>query len=920
MADITSGILGDGFRASNRAALEEAKNNVARDVDGSTVKRVRTVAGIQAGSVTSLKTVVDRRVDQSRLNFIREGGAKVDCRSVIRDGLKPIQDKIGHIEAGQPSLLTGMVSGFFRDVNSLIANPNDNSLKRVVVDSSRNLCGTLSNAVELCYEAKRAAQLELVGEVDRLSANIKSLHEVNLKIAQNFAVRGSGEGALEDDRDRLIRDISSSILLDTPRFSRDGTVMLASQGRIILNKDQYASFEYETLSDLEMLEDGAKLGVIKYNLLAQEPGEGPTLLQTAEWYNSNTDRGSLADGTVKGYIELHDRLIPKYIDAMDALAVNLTEQLNKIHNSGSPYPGRDLILGSEVVRGTDAAAWKGSAKLAVVGSDGRAITEGDDRFRIASALNLDLEALSRTCENGVASVRDILNEINGHFGPNVSASCGMGQQAGAQADKKFLLADLRMVAQRSPENQFVFDFEALNTSDFGAKIEILDAKINGVTPYIGSLPDLASVEKGSKARTYQTIKFDTTGLAGAQNIDVKVRVIGSNGQVSEGTIRYNIDLGALPGAGKRISGIAAPGGAGDFDATNINYNAVMEASLVDSDGNAIMNDYTDGNICIKALGSEYKIIIQDDSSSASASIEGKDGPINVSRGFGHYFGLNNLFTTSKMPGKYALDMKIRADIESDPQLFACSRLTASRSDVTFKVGDAKASNRIDGVGGVALANADIININGTDYTFGVGPGQIPVPGNIGELVDSLNARPELKHLVTFSAEGNDLIITAANAGTGGNAIRIQYTIAAMGGAVGPFNLENGTDKDIKASDFGLSVVAGDKALYSDIYKMEQTGMSYLKYGSIAFERGAISSYAAIVTNSMTSVYEDNLRTLRIDEIALTTLRESYQRDFGFDRDESAQKMQELLQLQKSIGAAWATHRNIQDIFFKAIGL
>lgn len=920
MAGQLTGLLRDGFVAGSRGLLEEARNSATQGVDGHTEKLVRTSGRIQNGNITSLKTFVERKVDPFKLQVIREGGAKVDYGSVIRDGLKPIENVIGHIEPGKPSRLNGIVSSFFSDVNKLLTDPNNTSLKQLAVVSCGNLCATLSSTAKTCYSAKQSAQMQLTEEIERLNSNIKNLHEVNIKIHESFSL-GNDVSSLEDERDRLVREISSSISLETPSLGHDKTVMLRSQGRIILYKNNYAAFSYDTPSDLEALEDGADLGAIKYHAMSEEPHEAAISLRTEDWYNSAKGSKLLVDGKIKGFVDLHDVAIPKYIASLDALGINLTEQLNKVHNSGSPYPGRDAILGSKIVEGSDTNIWTGSAKISVVGTDGKPLITGTDRYKIASALSLDLESLSKASENGAASVRDIINEINGHFGPNVSPSCGMGQQAGAGADKKFLLADLRMVAQNSPDNQFVFDFEALNTSDFGSKIEILDAAINGNpgNTYMGSLPDMASLEKGQKARTYQSIRFNTTGLAGAQNIDIKVRVIGSNGQIHEGTIRYNVNLDAFPNYGARISGAnAGGGGANNFAATNIDYTPVMEASLVDIDGNIITDDITQGYISIKSLDGEYKIIMQDDTSSTSATLEGLDA--GVSRGLSHYFGLNNLINSSSKAGKYALDMSVRSDIASDPELFSSARLTQGRNDLTFKIGDSKASRTINGLGGAGLpANGDTININGTVYTFGAAPGNIAVPGNINALVTSLNTKPELKHLVTFSAAGNDLIITAANSGSGGNDITIAYNIAALGGPVGPLNLEDGTDQDIKASDVGLSVTSGDKSLYNDMYKMEQIGMPYLKYGSISFLRGTISAYATIITNSMSAVNEANSSSLQIEEVALRSAREEYDRVFGFDKDASIQRMHELYQLQRSLGAAWGTYNQVQDILFKAIG-
>ena len=911
-------LLPSALQAGRDGLTTELKNTASQNVDGATVKKVISSASIQRGSTTSIRTHITRDVDLFAMQDLRTTCSQVSYHSEIASGIKPIQDLIGDIDPGKPARLNKAVSDFFEGVHESARNPADGALKTALVASASNLCEVVHDTATTCYKAKQTVQYRLLEEIDKLNANIKTLSELNDRISQAFAT-GNDVTDLEDERDRLVGEIASSIAVETPSFGPDKTVMLRTQGKIILYKDQYASFSYDSLLDLEATEDGANLGIINYNLMFRERGSTPILMRTDEFYN--VDKGSklLPNGSIKAYADLHDAVIPKYISSLDNLAFNLRENLNRIHNSGSPYPGRDLAIGSRLVKLTDKASWAGEAKIAVVGTDGRPVKTGVGANEyIATELNLDLGSLSNVGVGGMASARDIIQEINAHFGPHVNQSVGMGQQTavGAPVPGKYLLADFQMVTQSSSAGQISFDFEALNTSDFDTKIEILSVTPPAGATLIGTLPNVVSISKGEQKRTFQTIRLGTGVLAAAQDISVKIRVTGSDGIVKEGTITFNVDLDHLPSIGARISGIPDAGGAmGDFANTAIDRQSFMEASLVDVDGNGILDDYTEGYISVKTTDGAYKILMQDDTSSTSVWA---DGFGSIKRGFGQFFELNNLIDSTDKGGRYALDMRVRSDILATPGLFSSARMASNK--VPYTVGDEAATGILNFTANAAPG--DIITINGQIYTFGIGAGQITVGGVAAEtvtnVVAALNASPFLRNLVSFVANGTHLKVTAVTAGTGGNAIAVHSTIAAIGAAPAMFNLADGIDKQVNLDQIGLASTSGDKSIYVDMSRMDRQGAEYVGNQYISFPRGAISALATIVTNFMTSIFESNSSSLNMEKSVLDHSVEEYQKAHGYDKDAQVQKISDLQQFYSQVAYAYSVQKQVQEIFLNML--
>lgn len=122
------------------------------------------------------------------------------------------------------------------------------------------------------------------------------------------------------------------------------------------------------------------------------------------------------------------------------------------------------------------------------------------------------------------------------------------------------------------------------------------------------------------------------------------------------------------------------------------------------------------------------------------------------------------------------------------------------------------------------APGDTITINGHQFTFGGGPGQIAVGVNEAATINNIRAHltsgafPDITSQITFVANGNVLEMTAANAGSHGNAIQIQCggvnpvcinATNPAGLSVIPINFEGGTDAfgSRIAQRFGYEVLA-----------------------------------------------------------------------------------------------------------------
>lgn len=890
-----SRILDSALRAQREDAQITAANSLARDDRSITTKEIKVKPQVIAGRFASLKTDVVRNVDLFRLQTARRYGSTTDYHKSILDGLKEVQDSISVLQPGQQPKLIEPITDFFRQVNIAIQDPTNHSLKNVCVESGIRIAKILNHTSQSCYEAMSDSQLKLHQEILELNKNISELAHINFEIAQEFSL-GHRTDALLDRRDALVSNISSAMSIETPKYGYDGTVLVSSGGFVLVQKSEFSVLEFNP-NDTESIKAGLGINKIHikkmmYNGRNDFGGIDGRLVDRSVFYDPSAGP-KMKSGKIRGLIDLHQTHLPAYISTIDAVSANLCEQVNRVHNSGSTYPGRSEILGISKKAVNSRSIWGGSAKIALVqAEDGRPVKTGSTT---SSFLKLDLAKLSQVSESGALTPRMIVDEINNHFGISHGDAIGMGQQG---EEHKFLLHDVSAVISKSDDTQLRFDFEGLNTSDFGTDFEIVGVDCPAGTSILGNLPDKARIERGEKTRTFQTITMDKGGLIGPQTIKIKFRVRGDNGVVNEGKLSFKIDFSSQIKSGTRISPMndkAAGDYSGDFEIRDLDRANYISASFLNDKGSDAKGD-EEGRIVLKVNDQSHRIVIQDDDSQTSMWLDGFGA---VKRGFGHFFGLNNFFVSSDKKGKYALDMQVRSDIESDPALFSSTRLLSPATRrVAVSKGSAHASARIElnsGAGG-GFINGETITVNGKTFTFGAGPGQIPLGldfnGSFTELLNRLNSDRDLSGILSFSREGDSLIMTAKTPGVSGN--KIKYSSGLTGVVTGETSLAGGADTIVQEDipELGLQSALSTTQLYSDMIRIDKSA-TFLNSTNLNYGFGSITVLATLACNSLTGMYENVENSHNINKTVLDKIVDEYKNNFGFDENDQTEKLMRI---------------------------
>jgi flagellar hook-associated protein 1 FlgK len=110
--------------------------------------------------------------------------------------------------------------------------------------------------------------------------------------------------------------------------------------------------------------------------------------------NGKDITAEITSGTLGALLELRDKTLLARQAELDSLATTLAETLNAISNQGSALPAPSSLAGTQAVSASDAFSATGTARIAVVSSDGT----------VADVLDLDL--------SNYATVSDLVSAID----------------------------------------------------------------------------------------------------------------------------------------------------------------------------------------------------------------------------------------------------------------------------------------------------------------------------------------------------------------------------------------------------------------------------------------------------------------------------------------------------------------------------
>ena len=444
-------------------------------------------SGVKISSIT-------RKVDIYLQRSVREKSADVGQTETINDYLERAQ-----ILMGQPGLqnsIDSRVEGFFNSLQRLAESPELPSIRANSVSNGVTLAREISSLALGLNELRYQADHDIASGVNDANNVLSRLHTLNIAIARAFALGNTTVG-LEDERDLELKKLSGYMDVQT-YYKENGEVgIYTSNGVPLLEENQYRLY-YTPSNSVDVFNLNGTLNALKVIRLDDAGNYTDTSYDLATAGTSSRVTTVLTAGKFKGLLDLRDGLFPDITNQLDNLASVVRDEVNRVHNQGSGYPGANSLTGTRAINATEQYEWSGSVRIAVLDQSGNPVPSGyDDEPNGLRPLTLDLSQLNSGQGNGKPTMQTIINEINAHFGtPQGKASVG-------------LLNDIRLISNNDtlpgPLQQFNFDFELDNLTGTRGEfwvtgVTVLDDTAANITSVTSTIPQVPL----DAAATYQT--------------------------------------------------------------------------------------------------------------------------------------------------------------------------------------------------------------------------------------------------------------------------------------------------------------------------------------------------------------------------------------------------------------------------------
>ena len=225
--------------------------------------------------------------------------------------------------------LSQAMSNFWNAWQSLTTNPDGATERQVLITASQVLSTTFNQLSADLSQTQRDLDLVVRGTVAEINRLSGQLADLNVKIISSEAGSLSAND-YRDQRDRLIKELSEMIDINSFEDASGAVSVLVANGRPLVTAAQYWQLSTET------------------NVAG---------LQEVVWVddvgNTTNINADISGGKLKGLLEVRDGIITDYKTRLDMLAGKIMDDVNLLHQAGFDLSG----IGGEVFfAGTGTAA------------------------------------------------------------------------------------------------------------------------------------------------------------------------------------------------------------------------------------------------------------------------------------------------------------------------------------------------------------------------------------------------------------------------------------------------------------------------------------------------------------------------------------------------------------------------------------
>lgn len=271
--------------------------------DAVTLSGTTYSTGVTSTAVSQRDRVLEQQVQQQTQTQSQSGA--------LESALQQVQDIFGLSSTSTSASSTALgtaTDSFFSSLSTLEGNPADTSTRQAVLTAANNLTSAFNSAANQLAQVSSGLDQQVgttVGQINSLTSTIASLNQQIASTSPN-----GDAGALEDQRQLAITQLSQYVGLDQMTTESNGITLTTSNGAVLVSGSQSYSLSTTLVN-----------GVTDVVAAGQDVTSG------------------LTGGQLGGVLQTRDQELPAYASALDNLAYGIGTAVNQQNALGTDGNG-----------------------------------------------------------------------------------------------------------------------------------------------------------------------------------------------------------------------------------------------------------------------------------------------------------------------------------------------------------------------------------------------------------------------------------------------------------------------------------------------------------------------------------------------------------------------------------------------------
>ncbi len=415
---LTSAISG---LSTAQAGLDVISNNIANvNTPGYTKKIFTPESVVLAGNGAGVQVAgIKNNVDQNLMRDTRNQNSTVGLLQTLNSYYKRVQDTFG--TTGDQTSLSNQINRMQQEFTTLTTSPESTSQQLAAIQAGVDAANNLSSMSQTVQTLRLNADRDISGLVAQMNNDLNTIAQLNDQISMGVAT-GKSTSDLEDKRDVALNNLSNTIDIRYFQNANGSVTVYTSDGTTLVDSSPIKM----THVSLSQVSPSASYANGDFNGI----------------YAGVRDiTNSIQSGKLKALIDSRDSILPTMQAQLDQLASSMQEQVNQVHNRGTPFPDVvNNVTGTRnfMASGTQTVSFSGSepnivlydatgaevASSRILDPSGVNFTNGGTIDDLASQMQTWIQAQDSQLVNATVTVNS-----DGHFAINLGTdTIGVGFQ------------------------------------------------------------------------------------------------------------------------------------------------------------------------------------------------------------------------------------------------------------------------------------------------------------------------------------------------------------------------------------------------------------------------------------------------------------------------------------------------------------